>query len=110
AVLGMGVLLSLDPVVSQAVGHGDEPAIARAVQRGLLMAVCVAVPVSLALLPGEKLFTLAGQPETVIPVAAGYARACIPGVLPLFCFAVLRLTLQSMAKVRPVVVVVILAN
>lgn len=110
AVLGMGVLMSLDPVVSQAVGYGDEPAIARAVQRGLLMAVCVAIPVSLALLPGEKLFSLAGQPESVIPIAAGYARACIPGVLPLFCFAVLRLTLQSMAIVRPVVVVVILAN
>lgn len=110
AVLGMGVLMSLDPVVSQAVGYGDDEAIGRAVQRGLLMAVCVAVPVSLALLPGERLFAFAGQPESVIPIAAGYARACIPGVLPLFCFAVLRLTLQAMAMVRPVVVVVILAN
>ena len=35
AVFGMGVLMALDPVVAQAVGAGDERAIARAVQRGL---------------------------------------------------------------------------
>src|SRR5690606_31594913 len=38
-VFGMGVLMSLDPVVSQAVGYGDREAVARAVQRGLLIAL-----------------------------------------------------------------------
>ena len=33
AIFGMGVLLALDPVVSQAVGARDEPAISRALRR-----------------------------------------------------------------------------
>ena len=36
---GIGLLLALDPLVSQAVGAGDEPAIRRSVQRGLVLAV-----------------------------------------------------------------------
>ena len=34
---GMGTLMALDPVVAQAVGAGDEPAVARAIQRGILL-------------------------------------------------------------------------
>src|SRR3954462_15453959 len=39
AIFGMGTLMVLDPVVAQAVGAGDRLAIARAVQRGVLLAV-----------------------------------------------------------------------
>src|SRR5688500_4194146 len=38
AIFGMGTLMVLDPVVAQAVGAGDEPAIARGIQRGVLLA------------------------------------------------------------------------
>ena len=38
AVFGMGTLMVLDPVVAQAVGARDEPAIARGIQRGILLA------------------------------------------------------------------------
>lgn len=109
-VFGMGVIMSLDPVVSQAVGHGDREAVARAVQRGMLLALVISVPICAVMLPGEYLLALAGQPESVIPIAAGYVRASTPGVLPFLGFAVLRQTLQAMTVVRPVVVVVLLAN
>ena len=39
AVFGMGLLFSLDPVVSQAVGAGDAEGMARGVQRAILLAV-----------------------------------------------------------------------
>lgn len=110
AVFGMGVLMALDPVVSQAVGHGDREAVARAVQRGLLIALVLSVPVSLLLVPGETLLGAARQPASVVSLAAGYARASIPGVFPLLGFAVLRQALQAMSVVRPVVVVVFAAN
>ena len=35
-VFGMGTLMALDPLVAQAVGAGDEIAVARAVQRGMV--------------------------------------------------------------------------
>ena len=49
-IFGMGVLLALDPIVSQAVGAGDAGAVRRAVQRGLVLSAVMSVVVSLGLL------------------------------------------------------------
>src|SRR5688500_9134950 len=110
AVFGMGVLMSLDPVVAQAVGAGDEPAVGRAVQRGLLLALLLTVVISLALAPAEWVLRRLGQPDDVVPLAALYARITIPGVYPFLAFVVLRQTLQSMKLMRPIVVTIVGAN
>ena len=52
---GLGVLQVMDPVVSQAFGARDDRAISRAMQRGILLALALAVPISLALLPARPL-------------------------------------------------------
>jgi MATE family multidrug resistance protein len=109
-VFPMGILLSLDPVVSQAVGAGDRNAIRRALQRGALLALALSVPGVLALLPGSAFLSLLRQPTEVVPVAAGYARASMAGVFPFLAFIVLRQTLQAMGKVGPIVVTILLAN
>ena len=109
-IFGIGVLLALDPVVSQAIGAGDRPAVARAVQRGLVIALLVSVVVSLALLGAGPVLRLARQPAEVVPDAAAYALASIPGTLPFFAFVVCRQTLQAMRHVRPIVVTIVLAN
>jgi MATE family multidrug resistance protein len=109
-VFPMGLLLSLDPVVSQAMGAGDRPAVARAFQRGALLALVASLPASLALWPGTFLLTVLRQPIDVVPVAAGYALASIPGVFPFLAFIVLRQTLQAMGRVAPIVVTIVLAN
>src|ERR687897_880723 len=49
AVFAMGTLMVLDPVVAQAVGARDEPAVARAAQRGVLMAALLALPTAVLL-------------------------------------------------------------
>jgi MATE family multidrug resistance protein len=108
--IGQGTLMALDPLVAQAVGANDRPAIALALQRGLLLCVLMSVPTALALVPGERLLGALGQPADVVPLAAAYARASIPGVLPFLAFMVLRQTLQAFALVRPVVVAVVVAN
>ncbi|MGD2121817.1 MAG: MATE family efflux transporter [Gemmatimonadota bacterium] len=109
-VFPMGLLLSLDPVVSQAVGAQDRPAVSRALQRGGLLALVLSLPAGLALVPGDFLLTLLRQPPEVVPVAAGYALASIPGIFPFLAFVVLRQTLQAMGRVAPIVVTIILAN
>jgi MATE family multidrug resistance protein len=58
----IGMLLALDPLVAQAVCAGDEAAVRRAVQRGLLLAALVTVPATLLLLPVEPVMTLLRQP------------------------------------------------
>src|SRR6185436_15619375 len=47
--LGIGVLMALDPIVAQALGARDELAVTRGVQRGLVLSVLVAMPLSLLL-------------------------------------------------------------
>lgn len=108
--IGQGTLMALDPLVAQAVGARDREAIERSLQRGLVLSLVLAVPTCLVLLPGERLLTALGQPAGVVPLAAGYARACIPGVLPFLAFVVLRQSLQAFAMLRPVVFAVAVAN
>jgi MATE family multidrug resistance protein len=107
---GLGTLFALDPLVSQAFGAGDRSGIARAVQRGFMIALALAVFSSLLLVPARPLLTFLRQPGEVIPVASDYARISILGVLPFYCFVVLRQSLQSMGRAGPIVVVILLAN
>ncbi len=109
-VVPMGLLMSLDPVVSQAVGAGDRAAVGRALQRGGLLALALSIPAGLILAPGSFLLSALRQPPDVIPVAAGYALVSIPGIFPFLAFIVLRQTLQAMGRVAPLVVIIVLAN
>ncbi len=109
-VFGMGTLMVLDPVVAQAVGAQDDPAIARGIQRGFLVALMIGVPATLLLLPAEMLMTFASQPEDVVPHAAAYAIRLAPGVLPFFGFIVLRQSLQSMHLTAPIMIAIVVAN
>jgi MATE family multidrug resistance protein len=108
--IGHGTLMALDPLVAQAVGARDTEAIERALQRGLVLCFAFSLPLSLALIPGEWFMDLVQQPDEVVPLAAGYVRACIPGVLPYLAFIALRQTVQAFSLVRPVVVAVVIAN
>lgn len=110
SIIGIGILMALDPVIAQGVGAGDETQIGRGVQRGVLMSVIVAVLVSVAFLPAEQVLGLLHQPEEVVPRAAGYVLWSIPGMLPFFAFNMLRQTLQAFRRVGPVVVGVVVGN
>ncbi len=110
SVFGMGLLMALDPVVAQAVGAGETVPVARAIQRGMLIAAAVSVPTALLLVPGDFFLTALRQPAEVIPIAAGYARVSIPGVFPFFAFIVLRQSLQAMGHLSPIVISILLMN
>ncbi len=109
-VFGVGVLLSLDPVVAQAVGARDEEAAARGVQRGLLLALVLAALTSLVLLPADLFFRAARQPTEVIPIAVGYVLGLIPGAPAFFIFVVLRQSLQAIGRVAPIFWTALAAN
>lgn len=110
AVFGMGVLFALDPVIAQAVGADDRVAVARGVQRGLILCLGLTLLASLLLLPARGVLHLLRQPQDVVPLAAGYVHASIAGVLPFYAFGVFRQSLQAMARVGPILVTVLLAN
>jgi MATE family multidrug resistance protein len=107
---GMGVMMVVDPLVSQALGAGDVLTASRAVRRGLVLAVLMSVPTALVLLPGELALSLLEQPEEIRPLAAAYARVCIPSLPAFFVFIVLRQVLQAMERVRSIVLATFIAN
>lgn len=109
-VFGMGVLMSLDPLISQAFGANDRVAVARGMQRGLILALALGVFASLLLLPADPVLTALRQPADVIPIAAAYALLSIPGTFPFYGFVVLRQSLQAMGLVAPIVVTIVAAN
>ena len=110
AVFAQGTLMVLDPVVAQAVGARDEPAIARAVQRGVIIAVVLSIPAIILLASASPVFTLLKQPSEVIPLASAYAVRSAPGAFPFLLFVVFRQSLQSMGRTAPIVGAIVGAN
>ncbi len=110
AIIGIGVLMALDPVVAQGVGAKDEVAIARGVQRGVLLTLLVAVAVSLTFLAAGPVLRALRQPADVTPLAVSYVLWSIPGMLPFFAFNMMRQVLQAFRTLRPIIIAVLLAN
>ena len=109
-ILGMGTLMALDPVLSHAVGAGDQEEIARGIQRGMVLAVLLCLPTALLLWPAAAIFAALHQPVEVVPLAGAYVRLSIPGTVGLFAFVVLRQSLQALHRMRPVVLTIVAAN
>jgi MATE family, multidrug efflux pump len=110
AVFAMGTLMVLDPVVAQAVGAREEVAVARGVQRGVLLAALLTAPVAAFLTIAAPIFRLAHQPAEIIPLAAAYAIRTAPGVFPFLLFIVFRQSLQALGRTAPIVGAIIAAN
>ena len=110
SIFGMGTLLALDPLVSQAVGAGDYAAVRRAVQRGLVLAVFLTVPTTAAYLLVAPVLALVQQPDELIPIAAGYVYRTAPALLPFYVFVVLRQTLQAHRRTASIVTTIVAAN
>jgi MATE family multidrug resistance protein len=109
-ILGQGVLMALDPLISQAHGAGDRPAVSLALQRGLLLSQLICIPFWVAFQFAEPVLRLFKQPPEIVPVAAHFIRNIAPGLPAFFAFVVLRQALQAMSIVRPVIWSVVIGN
>src|SRR5512140_1235003 len=110
AIFGMGTLMALDPVVSQAVGAGDHGGARRGIQRGVLLALGMSVLVGGAFAVSGSAFQLLRQPASVVPMARDFVQLSIAGLPPFFTFIVLRQSLQAMLSVRPVLLAMLAGN
>jgi MATE family multidrug resistance protein len=110
SIFGMGVLFALDPIIAQGLGARDELAVRRGVQRGLVLATLLTVPITLVLLTVEPVLALVNQPPEVIPDAAGFVHRNALSVWPFYVFVVLRQTLQAHHRVLPIGITVVIAN
>ncbi len=110
ATFAMGILLGMDPLVSQAHGARDVEALGRTLQRALLVAVALSVPVGLSWMGTEAALGLLDLPPRLRVLAARYVQLQLPSLLPFLLFHCLRQYLQGRGIVAPALWVILGAN
>lgn len=117
--LVMGIVLGMDPIVSQAHGAGDGARVGRALQRGLVLAVICGIPLGAAWGFTEEVLTwiyklpfVPASPD-IAEVAALAQNYAYPQMYtaPLFLvFLAMRQYLQGRGILAPVLFVALIAN
>jgi len=108
--LGMGVVMGMDPFVSQAYGDGDPEAAALALQRGLVVAFLVGVPVALTWALTEPALRLLGQDPELARLAGEYNLLRAPSAPFFLAFTALRSWLAGRNLVAPAMWLAVLMN
>ena len=106
----LGILLGMDPIVTQAHGAGDGRRAGIALQRGIVLSLVVGVGLAVLWLFTEDFLLLAGQDPDIAHQAHLYALVQIPCIPFFMVFIALRQYLQGRGIVTPTAVVIVVAN
>jgi len=110
SVFGLGLMLGVDPLISQAVGARDFTSARRVMWQGVWLALITAALLTVLLLCGPFLLRAIGvKPEIVAP-ASSFLLIRTIGLAPWLVFFVVRAYLQAHHVTRPMVVSMIVAN
>ncbi len=110
AIFGVGLLLGLDTLVSQAHGAGDKPDTHHSLAQGIYAAVAIALPLTILFLFFAPVFGWLGINPEVSKLGAPFVRTLGLGTVPLLLYAAFRRYLQGIGHVRPVMFVLVSAN
>ena len=108
--VGVGILFALDPLVAQAHGAGDDRAISGHLQRGIVLALVLVVPLAFVFWDIRELLRLLGQPAAILDDSAAYVRGILWGTPAFFLFFAFRQPLQAMHVVRPAAMAIVIGN
>ena len=108
--IGLGVVLGLDPLISQAVGAGEGGRTPRLVRDGVAVAVRWGVALTVVLMATPLLLAVAGVEPAVADEARVYVYARSIGVVPFLCQMALRSFLQAHHRTAPLIWAVIVGN
>jgi MATE family multidrug resistance protein len=110
AIFGMGLLLGLDTLVSQAFGAGHLEACHHNLFQGIYLSFFLAIPLSLLVLGFIPLLNAWGLNPGVLTQTIPYLKAIIWSLLPLLLYATFRRYLQAMNQVKPIMFALVSAN
>ena len=98
---GLGLVIGIDPLISQAHGRGDGPGAALALQRGVVLALAISVPIGVCLWHTQAGLSLLGQEPAVAELAQRYNRFKLPTVPGFLVYTALRQYLQGRTLMAP---------
>ncbi len=108
--VGQGLVLGMDPLVTQAHGAGDGRATGLALQRGLVVSIFVTAGISVLFLFTAPILVALGQEPALAEAAGRYVGVQIPTIGAFFGYLALRSYLQGRSIVRPALIVMLVAN
>lgn len=101
-------VMAVSPVVAQAVGGGRTAEAARALRHGVVLALCLSVPLVAVVLSLPSLLPLLGQDVEVVSQSAEYLRAVVWGVPAALCYVAMRGFLEGNGRTRPIMFIAFL--
>ena len=110
ALLGLGIMLGLDPLISQAIGARESALARRLLHSSVWLALALTLPLGAAILAVSVWLERLGIDPRAAEVTRRYVFARLPGLAPFLVFVGLRSYLQAIGVTRPLVVSVVLAN
>ncbi len=110
SLLAIGILMGLDPIVTQAHGAGDGARAGRALQRGLVLSLLIGIGLGLLWLLTEPVLLLARQDPEIARAAHAYTLVQIPTIPFFTAFVALRQYLQGRGILAPILLVTLAAN
>ncbi|MBM3991679.1 MAG: MATE family efflux transporter [Planctomycetes bacterium] len=108
--VAMGLVLGIDPFLSQAQGARDTRALALGLQRGIVIALLAAVPVAALWMWVEDFLVLLRQDAAVAAIAHDYVIAQLPSIPLFLIFTAQRQYLQARGILRPALIVALMGN
>ncbi len=109
SVIGIGIVLGIDPLVSQAVGAGDHARARRALWQGVWLAIIVTTILTIVLLIVASFMTVIGAPE-LVEHARAFLVVRTTSLLPFLLFFVVRSYLQAYGRTQALVISMVVAN
>ena len=110
AVVGIGLLLGLDPLVAQAFGAQEGGECRAWLRHGLALAVGLTVPLTVLAWMARAFVSAWGFDPRVLDLTHGYLRVVTWSLLPLLSFTVFRRYVQAVGIVRPIMLTLVTAN
>jgi len=110
AIFGLGLLLGLDTLVSQAFGAGQREDCHRSLVNSIYLSIGLTPLLLVAVWLLPRFYTGVGADPAVVAYAVPYTNALAWGLLPLLLFFALRRCVQAMNMARPVAFALVSAN
>ncbi|MCB9640440.1 MAG: MATE family efflux transporter [Myxococcales bacterium] len=110
AILGMGVMMALDPLASQSIGAERPHEARRILREAIYLAVMMTIPLSFLMVVSLQVLPWFGFDAETQREAHLYLWPRMLGLFPLLMYTALRGYLQALSLGRPVMIATLLAN
>jgi MATE family multidrug resistance protein len=100
--MGLGILMSLPPLVAHAYGAGQDHEVGHRLRQGLWLSQLIALPLLVALLFVEPVLTWFGTDPRTIPHASAYVHTLCFGMPAMLAYLAHRYTTEGIGWTRPI--------